>query len=327
LLSIFGLGVDYIFMALAPTLRWLFVGRVINGITSASFSTANAYVADVTPPQERAKAFGLLGAAFGVGFIVGPAIGGVLGDINLRLPFWVSAGLAALNWLYGFFVLPESLPPERRSPALNWRKANPVGALSFLRERTNLYGLVSINVLFLMAHNVFPSIFVLFVGYRFNWGPQAASLMLVATGLSQILVQTLLVGRVVKAVGERGALLIGLVSATLAFVAYGLASTPFWFYCGVPAGALGALVMPGLQSLMSRRVAANEQGRLQGLNSGFMGLTAIFGPLLYLSLLAFAVRHDAQLHQPGIPILVAALFCTAAFALAVAVAKPVADVH
>ena len=327
LLSIFGLGVDYIFMALAPSLRWLFVGRVINGITSASFSTANAYVADVTPPQERAKAFGLLGAAFGVGFIVGPAIGGILGDINLRLPFWVSAGLAVINWLYGYFVLPESLPPERRAPALNWRKANPIGALSFLRERTNLFGLISINVLFLMAHNVFPSIFVLFVGYRFGWGPRAASLMLVATGLSQILVQTLIVGRVVKAAGERGALLIGLVSATLAFVAYGLASTPFWFFCGVPAGALGALVMPGLQSLMSRRVAGNEQGRLQGLNGAFMGLTAIFGPLLYLSLLAFAVRHDAQLHQPGIPVLVAALFCTAAFALAVAVAKPVADVH
>ncbi|HEY2400321.1 MAG TPA: TCR/Tet family MFS transporter [Steroidobacteraceae bacterium] len=327
LLSIFGLGVDYIFMALAPTLGWLFVGRVINGITSASFSTANAYVADVTPPQERAKAFGLLGAAFGVGFIVGPAIGGVLGDINLRLPFWVSAGLAAINWLYGFFVLPESLPPERRAPALNWRKANPVGSLSFLRERTNLFGLVSINVLFLMAHNVFPSIFVLFVGYRFNWGPQAASMMLVATGLSQILVQTLVVGRVVKAAGERGALLIGLVSATLAFLTYGLAATPFWFFCGVPAGALGALVMPGLQSLMSRRVAANEQGRLQGLNSAFMGLTAIFGPLLYLSLLAFAVRHDVQLHQPGIPILVAAVFCLSAFGLAVKVARPVADVH
>jgi len=327
LLSIFGLGVDYVFMAVAPSLHWLFVGRVINGITAASFSTANAYVADVTPPQERAKAFGLLGAAFGVGFLVGPAIGGMLGEINLRLPFWVAAGLAAINWLYGYFVLPESLPPERRTTALNWRKANPVGALDFLRERTNLMGLVSINVLYLFAHNVFPSIFVLFVGYRFNWGPRAASLMLIATGLSQILVQTLVVGRVVKAAGERGALLIGLVSAVLAFLTYGLATTPFWFFCGVPAGALGALIMPGLQSLMSRRVAANEQGRLQGLNSAFMGLTAIFGPLLYLSLLAFAVRHDAQLHQPGIPVLVAAVFCLAAFGLAVAVAKPVADVH
>jgi DHA1 family tetracycline resistance protein-like MFS transporter len=327
LLSIFGLGVDYVFMAMAPTLRWLFVGRIINGITSASFSTANAYVADVTPPQERAKAFGLLGAAFGIGFLVGPAIGGFLGNINLRLPFWVAAALASLNWLYGFFVLPESLPVERRTPALNWRKANPIGALEFLRERTNLTGLVAINVLYLFAHNVFPSIFVLYVGYRFNWGPLAASLMLVATGLTQILMQTLVVGRVVKAVGERGALLMGLCSATLAFLAYGLAATPFWFFVGVPAGAMGALIMPGLQSLMSRRVAGNEQGRLQGLNSAFMGLTAIFGPMLYLSLLSFSVEHDAQLHQPGIPIVVAAVFCLAAFALAVAVAKPVADVH
>jgi len=327
LMSIFGLGVDYVFMALAPTLRWLFVGRVINGITAASFSTANAYVADVTAPQERAKAFGMLGAAFGIGFLVGPAIGGALGNINLRLPFWAAAGLALCNWLYGYFVLPESLPPSRRTASLTWSRANPVGALAFLRERKNLLGLLSINVLYLFAHNVFPSIFVLYVGYRFNWGPLPAAAMLIATGLANIVVQTLVVGRVVKAIGERGALLIGLFSAILAFLVYGLATTPQWFFVGVPAGALGALIMPGLQSLMSRRVAGNEQGRLQGLNSAFMGLTAIFGPLLYLSTLAFAVRHDAQLHQPGLPVLIAAGFCAAALVLAVLVAKPVADVH
>jgi DHA1 family tetracycline resistance protein-like MFS transporter len=327
LLSIFGLGVDYVFMAVAPTLRWLFVGRVINGITSASFSTANAYVADITAPQERAKAFGMLGAAFGVGFLIGPAIGGTLGNINLRLPFWVAAGLAVCNWLYGYFVLPESLPPAQRTPELNWRRANPVGALRILRERTNLLGLISINFLYLFAHNAFPSIFVLYVGYRFNWGPFAAAATLIATGLAQILVQTLVVGRVVKAVGERGALLIGLTSAFFAFLTYGLAATPRWFFVGVPVAALSALVMPGLQSLMSRRVAANEQGRLQGLNSAFMGLTAIFGPLLYLSTLAFAVRHDAQLHLPGLPLVIAGMSCAAALALAVAVAKPVADVH
>jgi len=327
LMSIFGLGVDYVFMALAPTLNWLFVGRVINGITSASFSTANAYVADVTAPQERAKAFGMLGAAFGIGFLVGPAIGGALGDINLRLPFWAAAGLALCNWLYGFFVLPESLPPSKRTTSLNWRRANPVGALRFLRERQNLLGLISINVLYLFAHNVFPSIFVLYVGYRFNWGPFAAAAMLIATGVANIVVQTLVVGRVVKAIGERGALLIGLVSAVLGFIVYGFAPTPRWFFAGVPLGALSALIMPGLQSLMSRRVAGNEQGRLQGLNSAFMGLTAIFGPLLYLSTLAFAVRHDARLHQPGLPIVIAAGFCAAALVLAVLVAKPVADVH
>jgi MFS transporter, DHA1 family, tetracycline resistance protein len=327
LISIFGLGVDFLFMALAPTLRWLYVGRVINGITAASFSTANAYVADITPPQDRAKAFGLLGAAFGVGFLVGPGIGGALGDINLRLPFFLAAGLALCNWLYGYFVLPESLPPEKRAPALNWRRANPLGAFVFLRERSNVIALSAIYVLYQLAHNVFPSIFVLYVGYRFNWGPFAAALMLIATGVSSILVQTLIVGRVVKAVGERGALLIGLAAAILAFVIYALARTPFGFFIGIPLGALSALILPGLQSLMSRRVAASEQGRLQGVNSAFMGVSSIIGPIIYLSTLAFAVRQDAVLHQPGIPVLIAAAFCTAALGLAIVYAKPVADVH
>ena len=327
LISILGLGIDYMFMALAPTLSWLFVGRVINGITAASFSTANAYVADVTAPEERAKAFGMLGAAFGIGFLVGPGIGGALGDINIRLPFWAAAALATCNWLYGFFVLPESLPPSRRASGLSWRRANPLGALVFLRERRNLLGLVTINVFYMFAHNVFPSIFVLYVGYKFNWGPFAAALMLITVGLSNIVVQTLVVGRVVKAIGERGALLTGLASASLAFVAYALAPTPAWFFAGIPLGALSALIMPGLQSLMSRRVAPNEQGRLQGVNSAFMGLTAIFGPTLYLSMLAFAVRHNSQLHLPGLPVLIATGFCVVALFMALRVARPEPDVH
>ncbi|MBV8803705.1 MAG: TCR/Tet family MFS transporter [Sinobacteraceae bacterium] len=327
LLSIFGLGVDYLVMALAPTLGWLFVGRVINGITAASFSTANAYVADVTPPEQRAKAFGMLGAAFGVGFLIGPAIGGSLGNLNLRLPFWVAAGIALCNWLYGFFVLPESLPPSRRATQLNWRRANPLAALGFLRERKSLIGLVTINVLYMFAHNVFPSIFVLYVGYKFNWGPFAAGIMLVATGLSSILVQTLVVGRVVKAIGERGALLIGLMCAVIGFLAYALAPNEVWFYAGVPVGAFSGLIMPGLQSLMTRRVAPNEQGRLQGVNSAFLGLTAILGPTVYLSTLAFAVDHNAQLHLPGLPVLIAVCFCMAALLMALRVAKPVQDVH
>jgi DHA1 family tetracycline resistance protein-like MFS transporter len=325
LISILGLGVDYLFMALAPTLGWLYVGRVINGITSASFSTANAYVADITAPQDRAKAFGLLGAAFGVGFLVGPAIGGALGNINLRLPFFVAAGLALCNWLYGFFVLPESLPPQRRTPSLSWRGTNPLGAFAFLRERRNLVGLSVIYVLYQLAHNVFPSIFVLYVGYRFAWGPFAAALMLFATGLLSIIVQMLVVGRVVKAIGERGALLFGLFCAVAAFIIYALAPTPLWFFAGIPAGALAALILPGLQSLMSRRVAANEQGRLQGVCSAFMGVASIVGPMIYLSTLAFAVRQDAVLHQPGIPILIAAACCLAALVLSVLLAKPVAD--
>jgi len=325
LISIFGLGVDYLFMALAPTLAWLFVGRVINGVTSASFSTANAYVADITPPKDRAKAFGMMGAAFGVGFIVGPAIGGALGSINLRFPFYLSAGLALCNWLYGFFVLPESLPAALRTPALNWKRANPIAAFGFLLERRSLLKLEAIYALFQLAHNVFPSIFVLYVGYRFHWGPFASAMMLFATGLLSILVQTMVVGRVVKAVGERGALLIGLASAVLAFATYGLAPTQDWFFIGIPLGALSALIGPGIQSLMSRRVPANEQGRLQGVNSAFMGLCSIVGPIIYLSTLAFAVRQDPVLHQPGIPLIISALFCAAALGLSILWAKPVAD--
>ncbi len=325
LISIFGLGIDYLFMALAPTLAWLFVGRVINGVTSASFSTANAYVADVTPPQDRAKAFGLMGAAFGVGFIVGPAIGGALGSINLRLPFYLSAGLALCNWLYGFFVLPESLPKARRTPSLNWKRANPIAAFGFLIQRKNLAGLEAVYVLFQLAHNVFPSIFVLYVGYRFHWGPFASAMMLFTTGILSIGVQTTVVGRVVKAIGERGALLIGLGSAALAFATYALAPTPVWFFIGIPLGALSALIGPGIQSLMSRRVPANEQGRLQGVNSAFMGLCSIVGPIIYLSTLAFAVREDPVLHQPGLPIMISSVFCLAALVLSVWWAKPVAD--
>jgi DHA1 family tetracycline resistance protein-like MFS transporter len=325
LISIFGLGIDYLFMALAPSLAWLFVGRVINGITSASFSTANAYVADVTLPQDRAKAFGLMGAAFSFGFLVGPTIGGALATINLRLPFVLSAVLALCNWLYGFFVLPESLPKARRSERLNWGRANPVAAFSFLAERTNLLGLELVYGLFQLSHNVFPSIFVLYVGYRFHWGPFAAAMMLLATGLVSITVQTLLVGRVVKALGERGALLIGLASAALAFTVYAVAATPNWFFVGVGAGALSALIGPGLQSLMSRRVPASEQGRLQGVNSAFMGVCAIIGPTIYLPTLAFAIRRDTSLHLPGLPIMIAAGFCVAALILSVFLAKPVAD--
>ncbi len=324
LISIFGLGVDYLFMALAPTLAWLFVGRVINGVTSASFSTANAYVADVTAPQDRAKAFGLMGSAFGIGFIVGPAIGGTLGAIDLRLPFFVSAGLALCNWLYGFFVLPESLPKERRSPALNWKRANPIAAFGLLLERPTLVGLSLVMVLFQLAHNAFPSIFILFVGHRWHWGPLIAGNMMMLTGVLSLIVQIFVVGRVVKAVGERGALLIGLGCAAAAFAVYGLAPNWIVFLCASPLGALGGLIGPGAQSLMSRRVPGNQQGRLQGVNSAFMGLCSIIGPVIYLSSLSFAVQREPTI-VPGLPILIAAGFCLAALIAAWFLAKPVAD--
>ncbi|MEW6597586.1 MAG: TCR/Tet family MFS transporter [Pseudomonadota bacterium] len=325
LISIFGLGIDYLFMAMAPTLSWLLVGRIINGITAASFSTANAYIADVTKPEDRAKAYGLMGAAFGIGFALGPALGGYLGSINLRLPFYVSAALALANWLYGFFILPESLPPEHRSATLNWKKANPVGALSLLASKPHLLGLSAIYALFQLAHGVFPAIFVLFVGWRYGWGPAQAGQMLLMTGVVTIIIQGGVVGRVVKLVGERGALLIGLASALAAFLVYAFAPTGPLFLVGILAGALTGLTGPGLQGLMTRRVGPSEQGRLQGANSAIMGICAIIGPIVYLSVLSFTVRHNDSLHLPGLPILIAAGLTFLGLLLAVKEATPVPD--
>ncbi|WP_370690162.1 MFS transporter [Phenylobacterium sp.] len=183
LISLFGLAVDFMFMAFAPNLAWLFVGRVLNGVTAASFSTANAYVADVTPPQDRAKAFGWMGSAFSFGFLVGPALGGFLAEFDLRLPFLVAGALTAINWLYGYFVLPESLPVEKRTTSFDWKRANPVGSLAFLRAHGDLLGLAGVGFLFQLAHTVLPSIFVLYSGYRYGWSPGIIGLTMMATGL------------------------------------------------------------------------------------------------------------------------------------------------
>jgi DHA1 family tetracycline resistance protein-like MFS transporter len=322
LTSIFGLGIDFLFMAFAPSLWWLFVGRIFNGMTAASFSTASAYVADVTTPETRAKGFGLMGAAFGVGFTFGPALGGWLWTFDHRLPFLVCAALALCNWLYGFFVLPESLPPERRQPRFDWKKANPLGALRLLRSHSGLLSLAGVGFLFQLAHNVLPSVFVLYMGFRYGWSPGVIGLTLMASGISSIIVQALVVGRVVKAVGERGALLIGLFSGFAGFMVYALAPTGLLYLCGLPLFALSGLIMPGLQGLMTRRVAPNEQGQLQGANSALMGVASIIGPSLFLLPFAFAVRHDATLHMPGLPVLIAATLMLLATVLAWAKARP-----
>jgi len=322
LTSIFGLGVDFLFMAFAPSLWWLFVGRIFNGMTAASFSTASAYVADVTTPENRAKGFGLMGAAFGVGFTFGPALGGMLWDYDHRAPFLVCAALALCNWLYGFFVLPESLAPERRQPRFDWKKANPVGSLQLLRRHPGLLCLAGVGFLFQLAHNVLPSVFVLYMGFRYGWSPKIVGLTLMASGVSGIIVQAAIVGRVVKAVGERGALLIGLFSGFAGFMIYALAPTGFLYLCGLPFFALTGLIQPGLQGLMTRRVLPNEQGQLQGANSAMMGIASIIGPPLFLLPFAFAIRHDATLHLPGLPVLIAAALMLSATILGYAKARP-----
>ncbi len=198
LLSCLGLGLDFVFMALAPSLMWLLVGRIISAITSASFTTANAYVADVTPADQRAKSFGMIGAAFGVGFIIGPLIGGQLGSIDLRLPFWFAAGLALLNFLSGWFVLPESLPKEKRSPKFDWSHANPLGSLYLLKRYPQVFGLAAVVFLANLAHYVYPSIFVLFADYQYTWGPREVSYVLAVVGVFNVIVNIGLVGRAAR---------------------------------------------------------------------------------------------------------------------------------
>src|SRR5579862_6020491 len=201
LLSNVGLGLDYLLMAMAPSLWWLFLGRIVSGITSSSFPTATAYIADVTPPEKRAEKFGMLGVAFGVGFIVGPSVGGLLGSISLRAPFWGAAILSLANATYGFFILPESLPLERRTP-FHWMRANPIGAIQLLRSRTQLFALGCAGFLSMLAHDSLPIIAVIYMQYRFGWSQLTMGLMLAAVGAMSIVVQGGLVGRIVAAVGR-----------------------------------------------------------------------------------------------------------------------------
>lgn len=328
LISLAGLAIDFLFMALAPSLAWLFVGRVINGLTAASFSTANAYVADVTPPDKRAKAFGWMGSAFSFGFLVGPALGGFLGDIDLRLPFFVAAGLTTLNWLYGFFVLPESLPPEKRVAKFDWKRANPVGSLVFLRSHADLLGLATVGFLFQLAHTVLPAIFVLYTGYRYGWTPGFMGLTMMATGLAGVIVQTLLVGPVVAKIGERGALLLGAAAGATGFAIYGFAPTGWVYFLGVPVFALMNFLQPGLQGLMTRRVEPSGQGQLQGANQSLQGIASVIGPVIFGLTFAWSIRHEAIMHQPGLAIYLASALLVAAFMLALRVARaprPVAN--
>jgi len=325
LVSIFGLFVDFLFMAFAPSLAWLFVGRILNGITAASFSTANAYVADITPPEKRARNFGILGSAFGFGFMIGPTIGGLLGEVNLRLPFMAAAALCLINALYGFFVLPESLPPERRAESLPWRRANPIGSLQFLKSHGELLGLASVSFLNQLAQTVLPTIFVLYTGYRYGWGPGILGFTFLASGACMIAVQMFLVGPVVKRMGERGAVLLGSALGALGFLIYGLASTGWAYLVAIPVFALIGLMQPGLMGLMSRRIDRQSQGQLQGANQSLQGIASMIGPSLFGLTFAWLVRHDSTVHLSGGAILISAALLMVGFVISLRVARPVAD--
>jgi MFS transporter, DHA1 family, tetracycline resistance protein len=320
LLSNFGLGLDYVLMALAPNLAWLFVGRVISGITAASISTSMAYVADVTPVEKRASAFGVTGIAFGLGFVLGPALGGLLGGIDPRLPFWAAAGLSLLNGLYGLFVLPESLPPERRR-AFEWRRANPVGSLRLLRSRPGLMRLATIAFLSNLAHAVLPSVFVLYAGFRYGWQERTVGLSLALIGISSAIVQGALVGPLVARLGERLTLLTGLTFGVAGFVAYALAPTGAVFLSVIPLVALWGLSGPSAQGLMTRLVDPRQQGELQGANGVVLGIAAMIGPALFTLTFATFISADNRWQIPGAPFYLAALLLAVAWLIGLNVAR------
>ncbi|OFW98893.1 MAG: tetracycline resistance MFS efflux pump, partial [Alphaproteobacteria bacterium RIFCSPHIGHO2_12_FULL_66_14] len=300
----------------------LFVGRVVSGITAATITTSMAYIADVTPADRRAKAFGIVGMAFGLGFVLGPAIGGLLGGLDPRLPFWVSAAACLVNAAFGWFVLPESLPPERRM-AFSWKRASPLGSLALLRSHTQLLGLAAANFFGQVAHHVLPAVFVLYGAYRYGWGETVVGLTLAGVGVCSAVVQGLLVGPAVARLGERWAMIMGLLFGAAGMVIYGLAPTGLWFWIGVPVMSLWGLAGPASQSLMSRLVGPSEQGQLQGANTALMSIAGLAAPGLFALTFAYFIEPlPGRLQLPGAPYLLAALLLILAAATAERVTAP-----
>ena len=324
LLSCFGLGVDYIVMALAPTLSWLFVGRIISGITASNISTAFAYITDVTPPEKRAKPFGMISAAFGLGFVIGPAIGGYLGNSNLRAPFWAAAILSLINSLYGFFVLPESLPRDRRAKSA-WHMANPLGSFYLLRSHAQLAGLSAVVTLYYLAHNSLPSIWALYTEYRYQWRPGDVGMSLALVGVCAAVVSGALVGPFVKRFGERRSVLFGLLCGTIGFAGFGLATRGLVLLSVIPFIALWGIAAPAIQSLMARHVDPSSQGKLQGAINSLRAITGMAGPVLFTQIFSLAISPRYSLHLPGAPYYLAALLLGASLLLAVYVTRPTAS--
>ena len=292
LISCAGLSLDYVLMAVAPDLWWLALGRIIAGITSSSFTTVYAYMADITAPEKRARAYGLIGAAFSAGFVLGPVLGGVLGEFGSRVPFWFAAALSALAFLYGLLVLPESLPAEKRM-RFSWKRANPVGALILLRRHTELSGLAIVNFLLYFAHHLFSAVFVLYAAYRYSWGPKEVGLLLAMVGVLDMLVQGVLVGPVVKRLGDRMTMVVGLAGGTVGIAAMGWAPDGLIFILAMLPNALWGLAMPTLQSLMTRHVGEDEQGQLQGANMSVASIAGVMSPLFFGWVYSFSVGDGA----------------------------------
>jgi DHA1 family tetracycline resistance protein-like MFS transporter len=315
LFSLFGFGLDYLVLAFAPSIAWLFIARIFAGITGASFGTATAYIADISPPEKRAQNFGLIGAAFGLGFIIGPVIGGVLGEYGARIPFIAAAVLTFINWLYGYFILPESLKPENRRK-FDIKRANPIGSLQHLKKYPVILGLVASLVCIYIAQHAVQSNWTYFTMEKFKWDEAMVGYSLGVVGILVALVQGGLIRIVTPKLGAKRSVYFGLGLYLIGFILFAFASTSWMMFAFLVPYCLGGIAMPALQGIMSNQVPANEQGELQGALTSLMSATSIIGPPLMTSIFAYYTSKNG-LYFPGAPFIVGALFtlCSLIFAL------------
>ncbi|MEO6991463.1 MAG: TCR/Tet family MFS transporter [Candidatus Baltobacteraceae bacterium] len=301
-----GTALDYVIMALAPALAWLYIGRALSGVMAASVPTASAYIADVTPPEKRAGAYGMIGAAFGVGFVVGPALGGWLGGFDPRLPFWVAAGLGFANFLYGLLVLPESLAPAKRRARFEWRRANPLGSLRLLRSHRELFGIAGVAFIGYVAHEVYPTVYVLYGQHRYGWNTATLGIGLAIVGISSAVVTALLSQKAVDAFGTRNALLGGIFFGAVGFWLFGSAST-LMFWIAIPINALWGIAGAAEQVYMTKRVGPDEQGELQGALGALRSIAMIGAPMIFAGLFGYFIRGGGAPEFPAAPWYLAAL--------------------
>lgn len=315
LASLFGFGVDYLLTAFAPTIGWLFLGRIVAGIMGASMTTAAAYIADVSPPEKRAQNFGMIGAAFGLGFIVGPVIGGLLAKYGVRAPFFAAAALTFINWLYGYFILPESLPLERRRK-FEWKRANPIGSLKFFLNYKIILGLVASIILLYIAAHAIQSNWGYYTMYRFHWSEATVGISLAFVGLLVAIVQGLLIRLIIPKLGQQRSVYVGLAVYAVGFVLFGLATEGWMMFAALVPYCLGGIAGPALQGIMSTQVPANQQGELQGALTSLVSLTSVIGPIFMTVLLERTTDPNTGFYLPGAVMFTAGLLTILAAFLA-----------
>jgi DHA1 family tetracycline resistance protein-like MFS transporter len=318
IISLVAIGIDYFLTGIAPTIAFLFVARFLSGMAGGAYPTANAYIADVSPPEKRAANFGLTGAAFGIGFVLGPALGGIIGQSwGPRAPFFVAAAIAFLNAAFGFFVLKESLPQAQRRP-FDIARANPMGSLAHIRRNPVVLTLIGVTVLMRLAHDANPSVWTYYTMLKFNWTPAEVGYSLMAVGILIAGVMGLLTRVVIPRIGETRAVYVGLLCESVGFMGYALATKGWMLYGWMVVWTLSGLAGPTLNALMSRQVPENEQGELMGALASVGSLTSIAAPVLLTSLFWYFTGPNAPVFFPGAPFAAASLFCVGAMAIFVA---------